>query len=762
MSPGEKDTKNKKQINKVLSYITSLEGQRVILTIVAVFLITLILCSRYFAFQSVVSNGVSKQEIAANKTIEVIDQEATKKKKKEAAAIVKSVFKPVEGNINDVLLKNLIDQQNLIAQIRQEISNDKSKAYRLDELIRNTPLEKIDSSTIRYLLVVASDYNWKNIKKETNTIVKKILKHGISQKELSGDKINIIKTYLPRSVSNENQSAIIELVNISVNKPNIIIDKNATELAKRNAMEAVEPVKMYFRKGQVVVYEGQQVTPLQLEALNKLGYTVNKMNWLLAFGMFCLVLITVYLVWYYLSRFEPKYANSVKHLALLVTLAIVSVIIPLFIPHIPNPFNLYEMPMYLFPIPAVALIIAYFTNSRMALLTTSMIILLISVAYNFSIDVVSVLAVGVIVAVFKSGETSYFKDSSLIECGIAVGLAQVLVVLSNFFIISNVFDVFDLQELIFKIVVAMIAGFATGAITIAALPHLEAIFKIITSHGLMELSDHNQPLLRRLQYEAPGTYHHSLMVSTLAEAAAEAIGASTILVRVGAFYHDVGKLKRPSFFIENQSYFGAENPHDKLNPRLSKMVLTAHTKDGYELAKQYNMPEEVQNIILEHHGEGIMMYFYLSALESEGSDKVIKDQFRYAGPKPQTKESAIVMLADATESAVRSLNNPGVTEVEEMVNKIVSERLQDGQLSESPLTLKDISVISSTFIRVLRGMQHHRIEYHENALEELDTKNKMGKQKQEKISTSQKLKEKLVEKPSDNQQNQPENKDKAL
>ena len=758
MSPSSSEKKAKTTFNKSLQYITSIEGQRITIMIVTLILVTLVLCSKYFSFQSVISDGISKQEVIANKTIEIIDVNATDLKRKEASAKIKEVYKPVEGDVDKVLENNLSDLFIIIAQIRRDIANDNSKSYKLDDLTKNTLLDEMDASIVRYLLVDASDYNWQNIQNESDKVVKKILRHGISQKELDENKISIIKSYLSRSIPDKNQAAIVSLVDFSINKPNIEIDNEATNVAKRNAMEAVDPIKVYYKKGQLVVYRGEKVTQVQYEALRKLGYTVNRMDWLLMFGVLCFVVITMYIVWYYLSRYDPKYANSPKYLALLATLAVISVVAARFIPDIPRIYN-EAVPVYLYPIAAVTLIISFFTNPRISLLVTAMVIFLIAVVFHFPIDDLSVLSVGVIVAVFKSSKMSYYRDSYLIECGIAVGLAQGLVVLSNFFIANSSFAESNLQELFINFSIAFGSGFLTGALTIAAMPHLEAIFKIITAHGLMELADQNQPLLRRLQFEAPGTYHHCLMVSALAEAAAEAIGASTILVRVGAFYHDIGKLKRPSFFIENQAYFGSENPHDKLNPRLSKMVLTAHTRDGLELAKQYKLPEAVQDIIIEHHGEGVMVYFYRTALEMEGPDKVIKDQFRYTGPKPSSKESAIVMLADATESSVRSLNNPSITDVEEMIMKIINERVEDGQLSDSPITLKDIKVISDTFIRVLRGMQHHRIEYHDNMLEEIKKKTAEGSKNKD--DKAQAVKDNQTEKKNNSNEDQLKTQDQA-
>lgn len=313
----------------------------------------------------------------------------------------------------------------------------------------------------------------------------------------------------------------------------------------------------------------------------------------------------------------------------------------------------------------------------------------------------------------------YSKRVDLIRVGFHLGIAGVLIMLSLYFIDKCLIDVSNyliLRNCIFIFINCLISSIAALGLS----PLFESTFHIITPYGLAELGDHNQPLLKRLQIEAPGTYHHSLMVSTLCEAAAEAIGANPILARVGAFYHDIGKLKRPLFFIENQSYFSIENPHNTLNPRLSKMVITAHPKDGIDLAKEYGLPGIINDFILQHHGEGLAKYFYNQAVQEEGLENVKEEQFRYTGPKPNRKETAILMLADAVESAVRAMKGATTEEIEQIIDKIIVERLNDGQLADSPLTLKDIKIIAATFSRILRGMQHNRIKYQENIAEEFE------------------------------------------
>ncbi|MDA8096309.1 MAG: HDIG domain-containing protein, partial [Clostridia bacterium] len=223
------------------------------------------------------------------------------------------------------------------------------------------------------------------------------------------------------------------------------------------------------------------------------------------------------------------------------------------------------------------------------------------------------------------------------------------------------------------------------------------------------LSNPSQPLLRQLLLEAPGTYHHSIIVGNLAEAAADAVGGDSVAVRVGAYYHDVGKIRRPYFFIENQ--MSAENPHDKIAPGLSTLILTSHVKDGVEMAREHKLPGKIVDIIEQHHGTSIINYFYHKALEQDEKNVVKADDFRYEGPKPQTREAAIVMLADAVEAGVRSLSNPTEGKIEGLVRKIVKDKLDDGQLEECDLNFQDLNRISSAFVRILTGIFHRRIEY---------------------------------------------------
>jgi putative nucleotidyltransferase with HDIG domain len=274
----------------------------------------------------------------------------------------------------------------------------------------------------------------------------------------------------------------------------------------------------------------------------------------------------------------------------------------------------------------------------------------------------------------------------------------------GFLVINNFFQILETTAYTF------VGSIISAILAIGFLPILENVFNIVTAMKLLELSNPNQKLLKRLLVEAPGTYHHSIMVANLAEVAAEEVGGNQVLARVASYYHDIGKIRRPYFFKENQ--LGRDNPHDKMTPNLSALVVILHVKDGLELAEEYNLPKEIKDVIAEHHGTTLAKYFYITMKNSsKNPEDIKKENFKYPGPIPRTKESAIIMLADSVEAAVRSIQEPTKGKIEEMVNNIISSKLNEGQLDNCDLTFMDLNKIRLAFLSTLNGIYHKRIEY---------------------------------------------------
>lgn len=673
-------------------------------------LMTSIIASQNFFFQTIVENGISKKDVVAQKTITVVDVKRTEQHKKEVAQKVDPILAPAE---DDFIKTNLETLENSIIQIRRKDVADDVKLEELS-LLFDISNENKKNFVINFLLK-SDDHSLREAFDKANLTLANILQKGISEKDFESVNMDdIIKANLISNVS-KRQTSIINALLSQIIVPNLVIDEFATDIARKNAENSVKPYEITFQKGDKILFEGEPVTRLKRDALRQAGYNVYELNWQGLVAIYILVFIATFIFITYMKFFEKQFLEP-RYMAISATLALILAGIAVVIPTGFSP--------YVLPIPAFVLLLAIFTNPRVSFIASLILLSVLTVGAQYSAQIIVTFSLLCLIAMITISQIRYSRRFDLIKAGFVISASGLIILLAIYVLERCLIDVNNILILKNCVFIAL-NGIISSMIALGTLPLLESIFKINTPYGLAELADHNQPLLKRLQFEAPGTYHHSLMVSNLCEAAAEAIGANPILARVGAFYHDIGKLKRPLFFVENQSYFGIENPHSKLNPRLSKMVITAHPKDGVELAKEYGLPPVINNFILQHHGEGLASYFYNQAVKEEGVENVKEEQFRYTGPKPNMKETAILMIADAVESAVRSLKNPTSEEIEKIIDKIIVERLNDGQLTDSPLTLHDIKVIASTFSRILRGMQHNRIKYQENIEEELK-KNKIN------------------------------------
>ncbi len=696
-------------LEKLRDFFTSSKVVKVFYLVVFTVLVTAIIASQNFFFQSIIDNGISKKDIIAQKTLTVEDVKRTEQHKREVAQKVEPILVPAE---DDFIKSNLETLQNSVLQIRKKATSSKEKIDELNILFDFSDNSKRDF-IVDFLLNVDEPSLREAFDKATLSLVN-ILQQGITENDYQRDNIKtLIMNNLVSNVS-KRQISVISAMLEQVIVPNLVVDDAATEMAKMNAQDAVKPYKVTFQKGEKIVFEGEPVTRLKRDALRQAGYNVYELNLQGILSIYILVLLVTMIFIAYLKVFEKKFLEP-RYMSLAGMIAVLTCLTAVVLPTGTSP--------YILPIPGVIMISAIFLSPRISFLLSVLLLIVLTVGMQFDSQFIIIFTVLSLIGMITISKIRYTRRFDLIKVGFNLGLAGVLIMLSLYFIDKCLIEISN--YLILKnCVYIFLNGIINSIIVLGASPLLESVFHIITPYGLAELGDHNQPLLKRLQMEAPGTYHHSLMVSTLCEAAAEAIGANPILARVGAFYHDIGKLKRPLFFVENQSYFSIENPHNKLNPRLSKMVITAHPKDGLEIAKKNGLPSVICDFIMQHHGEGIAKYFYNQAVQEEGLENVKEEQFRYTGPKPNTKETAILMIADAVESAVRAMKGATADEIENIIDKIIVERLNDGQLADSPLTLKDIKIIAMTFSRILRGMQHNRIKYQENIAEEF-AKNKI-------------------------------------
>ena len=354
------------------------------------------------------------------------------------------------------------------------------------------------------------------------------------------------------------------------------------------------------------------------------------------------------------------------------------------------------------PVAAFCVLVGLLLSKRLAIVTAIILSMIIAVLNNFSFEYFLLHFFSSLTGIaFLSGIR---HRSDITRLGFILAAANALTIL-----VLHFFLLWPLRLLWVNISWAVLGGFISAALVIITLPYLESFFSKITNIKLLELADFNQPILKRLMVEAPGTYHHSLMMASIAEQAAEAIGANPLLARVGAYYHDVGKLSHPEYFIENQK--SGEDPHGSLTPAMSGLIVSSHVKEGVALAKQYKLDKAIIDCIQEHHGTSLMHFFYQRALEQ--SSDTIAENYRYPGPKPRSKVSAILMLADASEAASRALEDPSAGQLKDTVEKVINNKFTDGQFSECPITLKDLNTIAESMVATLGGIYHARVEYKE-------------------------------------------------
>ncbi len=481
----------------------------------------------------------------------------------------------------------------------------------------------------------------------------------------------------------------------------LIFDEKLTELAQEEQRKLTPPVMKTFSKNQEIVQAGHKVTKQDLEELRAHAHALSRANRFQIYLGNAILLAMVFVCFlFYLYRYRQEIYRNNRALLLIAILAFLTLATGRLLILLPIP----DVWLYLVPVAAGGILLSTLVDDRLALIYAFFISLLYAVQGNNRFDLFVMGTLGSLAGIYYM--KTIRKRSDIFWPGIVVsGVNIVTIVALNF--------IGDMGE---DFASAIIAGTLNGLITAigivpGSLIPLESLLGIATNIRLLELSDLNHPLLKRLVMQAPGTYHHSLMVGNMAEAAAEQIGANSLLARVGSYYHDVGKMNKPLYFSENQG--GGKNKHDELTPSMSALVLIAHVKEGVELAREHRLNQPIIEFIQQHHGTSLMPYFYQKALEQDPTHSVKEENFRYPGPKPQSREAAICMLADGVEAASRTLVNPTHGRIKGLVEKIINNKFVDSQLDECDLTLKNLHKIAESFVRVLAGYLHSRVEYPE-------------------------------------------------
>ncbi len=482
-------------------------------------------------------------------------------------------------------------------------------------------------------------------------------------------------------------------------KANMLLDEETTELKRQAARESVEDV--VYKKGQNIVRAGEVVTAPQIEMLNSLGMLKDRgVDLPLYLGLALLLALLSLILILYIHSFIPDMLTDPRRVGLLSLILVSTVAWAL---------AFRAVNAYLMPVALGAMLTTMLLKPRLALVVNIVLSILMGLMATVDSGMFTATMFGVMLTAMAAGSMVVpvlrFRHSLS-----GVMLSGAIVVLVNMLttVAVGLINSADIQNVMTWALWSGGGGFISAVLTILEALLLEWAFNLVTPSKLMDLSNPNQPLLRRLLLETPGTYHHSILVANLAEAAACQVGANALLARVGAYYHDIGKLKRPLYFKENQMN---DNPHDRTDPRVSTAILTAHPHDGVEMAIKAHLPEEIQEIILQHHGDSPVLYFYDKA-SKQGGDVDVAD-FRYDGPRPRSREAAIVMLADTVEAAARAAADASPEKLPLLIRKMIHGKLEDGQFDECPLTFSDLAKISEAFVTVLTGVYHDRIEYPE-------------------------------------------------
>jgi hypothetical protein len=495
--------------------------------------------------------------------------------------------------------------------------------------------------------------------------------------------------------------------------PTLAFDYDETEGRRAAARESVEPVYFQVRRGKTIVRAGDEITASVLRQLDILSRENRRWGFAGALGAFLLAVVLLTIQWHLLKPARASEAWRRQSFAMTgivivghLTLArLVFFVARLFSEQlVVAPFNNTGSYSYAVPFASVAVMLLLLENAPSALLATTLFSIAIGIMTgNLQLAVFSLLSsLAAILGLFQ-----YKRRTALVKVGLLVGAMNVAAVLAIDLLSGRHFPPSNFG---FDLACALLGGAAVAVVVSALLPVFETVFHRTTDIRLLELANGNVAILRRLALEAPGTYHHSMVVGSLAEAAAEAVGANSVFCRTAAMYHDIGKLAKINYFVENQT---AGNRHDSLSPRMSALVIASHVKEGIELAKEMNLPQEIVDIIPQHHGTKLITYFYEKARMNHDPElgEVSEDEYRYPGPKPQTKEAGIIMIADAVEAASRTLDDPSPARLKGLIRQIIDHVFLDAQLNECDLTLRDLEKISQSFQRVLMGIHHQRVSY---------------------------------------------------
>ena len=664
---------------------------------------------------------VATTDIVAPRADEYISDIETNLRKAAARAAVEPVYDFTTAKASATAEKQLREFELRVRPIDQAFAETTPADQRETLLAAALPDLPDDA---RATLMALTPEKWATVRAESSLVLERT-----ERGELRDSDVAPVQAQLSGQMGGGLEAAertlAAEIIS-SLIVPNSSFSSTLTEQERTKQADLVEPFQVQFAPNETIVQRGQKISEFQLEAIDHFGLRNPRPDVARLGGWLFLAILVVGIILGWIWRFRPEYWHR-NNALLLIGLILVGTAIAL-----KATSGRAALP-FIVPTAAAGILLAILLDAGVATIVM-VVIALLGGALNLNdnaLEYAAYILVGGLAGIvtIRRGD----RLQVFVQAGLAVAVANVLVV-STFALLGR-HDARGLLELLGASGAAA-AGAAVAAVGSFAV--LGSLFGILTVFQLLELANPSQPLMRRLLVETPGTYHHSLMVGNLGERAAEAIGADPLLTRVAAYYHDIGKLANPLAFIENQA--GGENIHDELDPEVSAQILKQHVADGIDVAYKNKLPKALIAFIPQHHGTAIMSYFFARArglvaepvggpMTAEGAkaaNAVDERKFRHAGPKPQSKEAALIMLADGVEASVRSLASRDEPAIRAMVARIIDERLADGQFDECDLTLRDIERIREAFVGQLLGMYHQRIAYPQNKVVELESRRGTG------------------------------------
>lgn len=648
---------------------------------------------------------VSGSDVQANRYMTVEDKTATKAKEDLALENFEDIYTLNLDDYNNMTLASVSNFFNVVedivfGEVPADIDGEHIDSYKVSELKSKSSIELSDADW--YDLTTYSREDFNNLNHDALAILSQVMVNsgGVAEENLAQAK-NAILAEINNNYTATKLDVLEELFNDIPYYATLKVDTEATETAKAKILATVTPVYRTILKGEMIVSKGQVITEEQYDILYLMGYAdevnISKIAGSLAIILLVLLGITII----YMRTFcKDKYRDLGYMQILMLTVLVLVILDELILSVTVSPSaDISAQIGFLLPSAMGTMLVATLFNPNMAVFFNGIFAIFAGILTGDVQFVLLSLISGMVGAI---GIIRLTERSDLYKTALYIALINVIAIGAWGILNRTIWDVIWVGMLF-----GILNGVFSAVLTLGLLPLIESMFGVTTSIKLLELSNPNQPLLKKLMLEAPGTYHHSVMVGNLGEAAAEAVGADGLIVRVGAYYHDIGKIKRPYFFTENQ--FNGENPHDKISPTLSALIITSHVKDGVEMATEAKLPPMIIDMIAQHHGNSLISYFYQKAKETD--EEVREEDYRYEQPKPQTKEAAILMMADTVEAAVRSKTGATPGQIEGFIRTLIKGKLNDGQFDECDLTFKDLDKIAETFGRVINGIYHKRIEY---------------------------------------------------